>query len=122
MGRPPAELALELGAVDGVAAVVAGAVGDPVEVLGVAPHGLQDYAQDGDVVPTARRRGIALLTAIHYFLQPYNKVFLLHSFTRFDIEAKRSTRQTVAITKDFHLSYIKRLLKGSDTMIDSQSN
>ena len=48
--RPPAELALELRAVDGVAAVVAGAVGDPVEVLGVAPHGLQDHAQDRDVV------------------------------------------------------------------------
>ena len=48
--RPPAELALELRAVDGVAAVVAGAVGDPVEVLGVAAHGLQDHAQDGDVV------------------------------------------------------------------------
>ena len=48
--RPPAELALELGRVDGVAAVVAGAVGDPVEVLGVAPHGLEDHAQDGDVV------------------------------------------------------------------------
>lgn len=48
--RPPAELALELGGVDGVAAVVAGAVGDPVEVLGVAPHGLQDHAQDRDVV------------------------------------------------------------------------
>ena len=50
MGRPPAQLALELGAVDGVAAVVAGAVGDPVEVLGVAPHGLEDHAQDRDVV------------------------------------------------------------------------
>ena len=50
VGRPPAELALELGAVDGVAAVVAGAVGDPVEVLGVAAHGLQDHAQDRDVV------------------------------------------------------------------------
>ena len=48
--RPPSELALELGRVDGVAAVVAGAVGDPVEVLGVAAHGLQDHAQDGDVV------------------------------------------------------------------------
>lgn len=48
--RPPAQLALELGAVDGVAAVVAGAVGDPVEVLGVAAHGLQDHAQDRDVV------------------------------------------------------------------------
>lgn len=51
MRRPPAQLALELGAVDGVAAVVAGAVGDPVEVLGVAPHRLEDHAQDGDVVP-----------------------------------------------------------------------
>ena len=48
--RPPAELALQLGAVDGVAAVVAGAVGDPVEVLGVAAHGLDDHAQDRDVV------------------------------------------------------------------------
>ena len=50
VGRPPAELALELRAVDGVAAVVAGAVGDPVEVLGVAPHRLEDHAQHGDVV------------------------------------------------------------------------
>lgn len=50
MRRPPAELALELGAVDGVAAVVAGAVGDPVEVLGVAAHGLEDHTQYGDVV------------------------------------------------------------------------
>ena len=53
MGRPPAELALQLGGVDGVAAVVAGAVGDPVEVLGVAAHGLEDHAQHGDVVPLA---------------------------------------------------------------------
>ncbi len=50
VGRPPAQLALELRAVDGVAAVVAGAVGDPVEVLGVAAHRLEDHAQDGDVV------------------------------------------------------------------------
>lgn len=50
VGRPPAELALELRAVDGVAAVVAGTVGDPVEVLGVAAHGLEDHAQDRDVV------------------------------------------------------------------------
>ena len=50
VGRPPAELALELRRVDGVAAVVAGAVGDPVEVLGVASHRLEDHAQDGDVV------------------------------------------------------------------------
>ena len=53
MGRPPAELALELRAVDGVAAVVAGAVGDPVEVLGVAAHGREYHAQDRDVVPLA---------------------------------------------------------------------
>ena len=53
VGRPPAELALELRAVDGVAAVVAGAVGDPVKVLGVAPHGREDHAQDRDVVPLA---------------------------------------------------------------------
>lgn len=51
--RPPAQLALELRAVDGVAAVVAGAVGDPVEVLGVAAHGREYHAQDGDVVPLA---------------------------------------------------------------------
>ena len=50
VGRPPAQLALELGGVDGVAAVVAGAVGDPVEVLGVLPHRLEDHAQHGDVV------------------------------------------------------------------------
>ena len=50
VGRPPAQLALQLGRVDGVAAVVAGAVGDPVEVLGVAAHGLQDHTQDRDVV------------------------------------------------------------------------
>lgn len=50
VGRPPAELALELGGVDGVAAVVAGAVGDPVEVLGVLSHRLEDHAQDRDVV------------------------------------------------------------------------
>ena len=50
MGRPPAQLALELGGVDGVAAVVAGAIGDPVEVLGVLSHRLEDHAQDGDVV------------------------------------------------------------------------
>ena len=50
VGRPPAQLALQLGGVDGVAAVVAGAVGDPVEVLGVPSHRLEDHAQDGDVV------------------------------------------------------------------------
>lgn len=50
MGRPPAELALELGRVDGVAAVVAGAVGDPVEVLGILSHGLENHAEHGNVV------------------------------------------------------------------------
>ena len=50
MGRPPAQIALELGGVDGVAAVVAGAVGDPVEVLGVLSHRFEDHAQDRDVV------------------------------------------------------------------------
>ena len=53
VGRPPAELALQLRAVDGVAAVVAGAVGDPVEVIGVLSQRLEDHAQHGDVVPLA---------------------------------------------------------------------
>ena len=53
MRRPPAQLALQLRAVDGVAAVVAGAVGDPVEVLRILAHGLQNHAQHGDVVPLA---------------------------------------------------------------------
>ena len=48
--RAPAQLALQLGGVDGVAAIVAGAVGDPVEVLGVASHRLEDHAEHGDVV------------------------------------------------------------------------
>ena len=47
----PAELAAELGGVDRVAAVVAGAVPDPVEVVGVLPHGLEDGAQDVDIAP-----------------------------------------------------------------------
>ena len=46
----PAELAAELGGVDGVAAVVAGAVAHPVEVVLVSAEGLEDLAQDGDVV------------------------------------------------------------------------
>ena len=50
VGRPPAQLALQLGGVDGVAAVVAGAVGDPVEVLGVLSHRLEDHTEHGDVV------------------------------------------------------------------------
>ena len=111
VGRPPAELALELRRFDGVAAVVSGAAGGQVEVLGVAVHGLEVHVQDDDVVPTARRQDIALLIAIYYFLQPYNKESLLHSSVHFDIEAKRCTRQIVAITKGFQLSYIKKLLK-----------
>ena len=102
---------------------MAGAVGDPVEVLGVAAHGLEDHAEHGDVAPTARRRDIALLIAMLCFLQPNNKVLLLHSSTHFDIETKRTTRQTVAITKGLHLSYIKKLLKDSDTrLIRNQIN
>ena len=50
VGRPPAELALQLGRVDGIAAVVAGAVGDPVEVVRILAHGLEDHAQYRDVV------------------------------------------------------------------------
>ena len=50
MRRAPAELGLQLGGVDGVAAVVAGAVLDPVEIVGVLAHHLQDHAQDRDVV------------------------------------------------------------------------
>ena len=49
----PAELAAQFGGVDGVAAVVAGAVLDPIEVVGVLAHHLQDHAQDRDVVPLA---------------------------------------------------------------------
>ena len=50
MRGPPAELGLQLGGVDGVAAVVAGAVLDPVERVLVLAHHLQDHAQHGDVV------------------------------------------------------------------------
>ena len=52
-GGLPAELAAELGRVDGVAAVVAGAVAHPVEVVLGAAEGLQDLAQDGQVVALA---------------------------------------------------------------------
>ena len=55
VARPPAELAAQLGRVDGVAAVVAGAVAHPVEVVRVPAHGLEDHAQDRDVVPLAVR-------------------------------------------------------------------
>lgn len=47
----PAELAAELGGVDRVAAVVAGAVAHPVEVVGVPVEGLEDGAQHVDVRP-----------------------------------------------------------------------
>ena len=49
----PAELAAEFGRVDRVAAVVAGAVAHPVEVVLVPAEGLQDLAQDGNVVQLA---------------------------------------------------------------------
>ena len=51
-GRP-AELGPELGGVDRVAAVVAGAVAHPVEVVLAAAEGLEDLAQHGDVVQLA---------------------------------------------------------------------
>ena len=47
--RAPAELRLQLGRVDGVAAVVAGAVAHPVEIVGRLVHHLEDHAQDLDV-------------------------------------------------------------------------
>ena len=53
MGGLPAELAAELGRVDRVAAVVAGAVAHPVEVVPVSAEGLQDLAQHRDVVQLA---------------------------------------------------------------------
>lgn len=49
----PAELAAELGRVDRVAAVVAGAVAHPVEVVLGAAEGPQDLAEHGDVVQLA---------------------------------------------------------------------
>ena len=49
----PAELAAELGGVDGVAAVVAGAVAHPVEVVLVPAEAFKDLAQHGDVVQLA---------------------------------------------------------------------
>ena len=49
----PAQLAAELGAVDGVAAVVAGAVAHPVEVVLRAAEGPEDLAQDREVVALA---------------------------------------------------------------------
>ena len=51
--RLPAELAAELGGVDRVAAVVAGAVAHPVEVVLGAPEAFEDLAQHGDVVQLA---------------------------------------------------------------------
>lgn len=49
----PAELAAEPGGADRVAAVVAGAVAHPVEVVGVPPERLEDLAQHVDVAPLA---------------------------------------------------------------------
>lgn len=53
MRRFPTKLALQLSTVDGIATIMAGAVGDPVEILGVAPHGLKNHTQNGDVVALA---------------------------------------------------------------------
>ena len=53
MCRLPAKLAAELGGAAGVAAVVAGAVAHPVEVVLRSAEGLEDLAQDGEVVALA---------------------------------------------------------------------
>ena len=53
VGRLPAQLAAELGGVDGVAAVVARAVAHPVEGVVRLPHRAQDVTHHGDVVPLA---------------------------------------------------------------------
>ena len=53
MGGLPAELAAELGRVDRVAAVAAGAVARPVEVVFRAAEAFEDLAQHGDVVQLA---------------------------------------------------------------------
>ena len=53
MDRLPAELAAELGGVDRVAAVVARAVADPVEVVLIAAEGFEDLAEHRDVVQLA---------------------------------------------------------------------
>ena len=53
VGGLPAELGPQLGGVDGVAAVVAGAVAHPVEVVLGAAEGLQDLSEHRDVVQLA---------------------------------------------------------------------
>ena len=55
VNRLPAELGLQLRAVDRVAAVVTGTVPDPVEVIRVPAHHGQDVTQHGDVVSFAVR-------------------------------------------------------------------
>jgi len=50
MNRLPAELALELGGVDGIAAVMAGTVANPVEGVGRPTHALEDGTKHVDVV------------------------------------------------------------------------
>ena len=53
MRRAPAKLGLQLGRVDGVAPVVAGAVPHPVEVVGVPAHHLENHPQDRYVITLA---------------------------------------------------------------------
>ena len=53
VGGAPAELAAQLRGVDGAAAVVAGAVGHPAEVVGPLAHGSEDRPQHVDVAALA---------------------------------------------------------------------
>ena len=50
MDRLPAELVLELGGIDGIAAVMAGAVANPVEGVGRLTHALENGTKHVDVV------------------------------------------------------------------------
>lgn len=61
MGRLPTQVAAELCGVDRIAAVVAGAVAHPVEVVHRLAHALQDGAEHVDIAPlTVRANEVCL--------------------------------------------------------------